>query len=45
MNIKLRVKNLVSKYNTKCPFKLAKKLDIEVRYCDLGETKGFFKKY
>lgn len=44
MNIKLRVINLIAKYNTKDPFKLSKKLNIEIRYCNLGDTKGFFKK-
>lgn len=44
MNIKSIVKKIIEKYNTKDPFKLAKKLNILVRYYDLEDTKGFYKK-
>lgn len=44
MNIKFRVLNLIAKYNTKNPFKLSKKLSIEIIFEDLGDTKGFYKK-
>lgn len=44
MNIKIRVKNLKEKYFTKDPFKLAKKLNISVRFCELGNIKGLYKK-
>ena len=44
MNIKLRVKNLIEKYNTKDPLRIAKKLKISVRFVELGNVKGFYKK-
>lgn len=44
MNIKCRVFNLIKKYKTRNPFKLAKLLDIEIIFENLGDTKGFFKK-
>lgn len=44
MNIKCRVFNLIRKYKTRNPFKLAKLLDIEIIFENLGDTKGFFKK-
>ena len=43
-NIKLRVKNLIEKYNTSNPYKLCKKLKINIEYVDLGEIKGYFKR-
>ena len=43
-NIKLRVKNLIEKYNTKNPYILCKKMNIDVRFRDLGEIRGYFKK-
>ena len=42
-NIKLRVKNLVKKYNTTDPYKICQKLGIIVIYEDLGIVKGFCK--
>ena len=44
MNIKLRVLNLIAKHRTRNPFKLARALNIEIIYQDLGEVRGFFKK-
>lgn len=44
MDIKLKVLNLIVKYGTKNPFKLAKKLNIEIIIEDLGEVRGLFKK-
>ena len=44
MNIKLRVLNLIAKYRTRNPFKLAKSLGIIVKFADLGEVRGLFKK-
>lgn len=44
MNIKCRVFNLIRKYKTRNPFKIAELLDIEIIYENLGDTKGFFKK-
>ena len=44
MDIKRIVKKLTEDYNTKDPFKLAKKLDISIRYYILEDTKGFYKK-
>lgn len=44
MNIKVRVLNLITKYRTRNPFKLAKSLGIIIRYDNLGEVRGLFKK-
>ena len=44
MDIKLKVLNLIVKHGTKNPFKLAKKLNIEIIIEDLGEVRGLFKK-
>ena len=43
-NMKLRVKNLVEKYNTSNPYILCEKLNIEIRYFYYEDIKGFFKK-
>lgn len=43
-NIKLRVKNLIEKYNTKNPYTICKKMNIDIKFHDLGEIKGYFKK-
>ncbi len=42
-NIRLRVKNLIEKYNTSDPFQLCNKLGIIVLYNDLGNLKGYYK--
>lgn len=44
INIYRRVKNLKKRWGTNDPFKLCKYLKIEVRYFDLGEIKGYYKK-
>ena len=44
LNVKLRVLNLIAKHRTRNPFKLARALNIEIIYQDLGEVRGFFKK-
>ena len=44
MDIRLRVLNLIAKYRTKNPFKLANSLGIVVKFVDLGEVRGLFKK-
>ncbi|BBA51894.1 hypothetical protein FV113G1_22440 [Fusobacterium varium] len=44
MNIKGRVRNLIRKWGTKNPYKLAKYFKIEVLYMDLGKIKGIYKK-
>lgn len=44
MNIRLRVLNLIAKYRTRNPFKLTKSLGIIVKFADLGEVRGLFKK-
>ena len=44
MNIKLRVLNLIARHRTRNPFKLARALNIEIIYQNLGEVRGFFKK-
>lgn len=43
-NIKLRVKNLIEKYNTRNPYKLCEKLKIDIKFRDLGKIRGYFKK-
>lgn len=42
MNIPLRVKNLASRHNTRDPIRIAKALNIEIKYVPFKETKGFF---
>ena len=44
VNIPLRVKNLIKKYGTKNPYTLCKLLKIHIRYMDLGNAKGVYKK-
>lgn len=44
MEIKRKVYDLVEKFQTRDPFKIAKFLKINIIYSELGETKGFFKK-
>lgn len=44
MNVRLKVMNLIEKYNTSNPYVIAKKLGIYIMYGDLGKTKGFYKK-
>lgn len=44
LNIPLRIKNLIKKYGTKNPYTLCKILKIHIRYKDLGEVKGIYKK-
>lgn len=44
MKISKLVSNLIEKHSTRNPFKIAKKLNIEIIYEDLGEVSGFFKK-
>lgn len=45
MDIKRTVEKLMRKYNTNNPFKLAEKLNIIVKYDDLGNTWGYFITY
>jgi hypothetical protein len=42
--MKLRVKNLVEKYNTSNPYILCEKLNIEIRYFYYEGIKGFFRR-
>jgi hypothetical protein len=44
MDMQLKVLNLIKKYGTNNPFKLAKKLNIEIIFDDLGEVRGLFKR-
>lgn len=44
MDIQFRVLKLIKKYGTNNPFKLAKKLNIEIIFDDLGEVRGLFKR-
>lgn len=40
--IKILVESLIKKYNTNCPFTLAKILNITILYENLGGTMGYF---
>lgn len=42
-NIRLRVKNLIEKYNTSDPFILCDKLNIGVARVDLNDLRGYYK--
>ncbi|WP_053983847.1 ImmA/IrrE family metallo-endopeptidase [Niameybacter massiliensis] len=42
INIRVRVKNLVQKYGTRSPEKIAKELKIHVKYLPYATTKGYF---
>ena len=44
MDIQFRVLKLIKTYGTNNPFKLAKKLNIEIIFDDLGEVRGLFKR-
>ena len=44
MDIQFRVFKLIKTYGTNNPFKLAKKLNIEIIFDDLGEVRGLFKR-
>ena len=44
MDIQKKVLNLTKRYKTRNPFKLAKELNVSIRYEDLGEVRGLFKK-
>nr|WP_293993777.1 ImmA/IrrE family metallo-endopeptidase [uncultured Fusobacterium sp.] len=44
MDIKRRVENLVNKYETRNPYKLCKRMKINILYMDLGNIKGIYKK-
>ena len=44
LNIPLRVRNLIKKHGTKNPYILCKLLNIHIRYMDLGNVKGVYKK-
>ena len=44
MDIQFKVLKLIKKYGTNNPFKLAKKLNIEIIFDDLGEVRGLFKR-
>ncbi|HWO95226.1 MAG TPA: ImmA/IrrE family metallo-endopeptidase [Bacillus sp. (in: firmicutes)] len=40
-----KIQNLINKYGTNCPFKIAKHLDIEIVYEDLGKVFGYFNQF
>ena len=42
MNIKLRVRNLINRCNSKNPFKICKILNIKIIYKDIGKIKGYY---
>ncbi|MFD5264444.1 ImmA/IrrE family metallo-endopeptidase [Bacillus wiedmannii] len=45
MDIKENVLNIVEKYQTTDPFKIARQKEITVLYADLGNTLGFYNTY
>jgi len=44
LNIALRVKNLIKKYGTRDPFKIAKYENINIMFEPLGNIKGYYRK-
>ena len=42
MNIKVRVKNLINRCNSKDPFKICKTLKIRITCKDIGEIRGYY---
>ncbi len=44
LNIPLKVKNLVKKYNTRDPFKIAQYENINIMFEQLGNLKGYYRK-
>lgn len=44
LNITLRVKNLIKKYGTRDPFKIAKYENINILFEPLGNIKGYYRK-
>lgn len=44
MNIPLRVNNLIKRYNTRDPFKIAKYENINIMFEQLGNIKGYYRK-
>lgn len=44
MDIRRRVVNLEKKYGTRNPYKLCKRMKINILYMDLGNIKGIYKK-
>lgn len=44
LNITLRVKNLIKKYGTRDPFKIAKYENINIMFETLGNIKGYYRK-
>lgn len=45
MDIRERVNLLINKYNTNCPYKIAKKMGIHVLHEPLGNTLGYYSKH
>jgi Zn-dependent peptidase ImmA (M78 family) len=43
--IREKVKALVQKYGTNCPFKIAKQLGVQVQFENLGNTLGYYSKH
>jgi Zn-dependent peptidase ImmA (M78 family) len=40
-----KINKLIKKYDTNCPFKIAKQLGIEIVFEDLGKTLGYFNQF
>lgn len=45
MDIKGKVNLLIHKFNTNCPYKIAKQMGIQVLYEPLGNTLGYYSKH
>jgi Zn-dependent peptidase ImmA (M78 family) len=45
VEINKRVNSLINKFNTNCPFKIAKKMGIQVLHEPLGNTLGYYSKH
>ena len=40
-----KIEELINQYGTNCPFKIAKHLNIEIMYEDLGKVLGYFNQF
>lgn len=45
MDIKGRVDSLIKRFETNCPFKIAKGLGVSVQFEELGSTLGYYTKF
>lgn len=45
MDIKVKVNSLIAKFETDCPFELAKRLGVHIQYEYLGNILGYYSKH